>query len=110
MVETDNRPIEGVVETISSSCWYVSTRVQGVSMDLLVDCGSTYTVLDLDTYEDIPVDIRPPLEPVNLILRNANGEILKVHGQTRIELQICDLTYSVLAKVVSLGIIVLFLG
>ena len=38
---TVSRPT-GVVEVISTSCWYVRGALEGVVLDFLIDSGSTY--------------------------------------------------------------------
>ena len=95
--------MEGKVETISSTCWYVQGQVHGIPTDLLIDSGSTYTILDVGLYETIPKDKRPALEHVDLILRSANGQQLHVHGQATIQLEIGNEVFESLVKVVSLG-------
>ena len=89
MSETEEGPIEeGVVEVISSTCWYVPGEINTVDTDFLIDTGSTYTIMDYELYKSIPIEKRPDLNPVRLILRSANREILQVHGQTHMSVTI----------------------
>ena len=55
LLMTKGRPIEGVVELISSSCWNIhgEFEVDGIDTEFLVDTGSTYTILDMGFYKDI---------------------------------------------------------
>ena len=96
-------PLEGIVEIISSSCWYVEGSVMGVKTEFLVETGSTYTIVDSLFYESIPKSKQPPLEKVNLILKSANGEVMNVLGQTCMELEVQGQCLNVPLKVVSLG-------
>ena len=75
----------------------------GVKTEFLVDTGSTYTIVDSSFYDSIPESKRPLLEKVNLILKNANGEVMNVLGQTCMELEVQGQCLNVPVKVVSLG-------
>jgi hypothetical protein len=70
---------------------------------LLVDSGSTYTIVDIGLYNDLPEAIKPTLEDINLVLRSANGQTLEVHGQSNMPIEIGENTYYMPVKVVSLG-------
>ena len=83
---------------ISATCWYVPGNVQGVSTDLLIDSGSTYTIVDKGLFENIPENSRPPLEKINLVLRSANGETLEVCGQTTMKIEIRLNTFDYLSS------------
>ena len=100
---TDNEPYETKVEVISSTCWYLQGEIGHMDIDFLIDSGSTYTIIDNDIFESIPVEIRPQLEETNLRLRSANGELLKVHGKTVLNLHIGNKVFNSPVKVVSLG-------
>ena len=101
--EKIERPLEGVVEVISSTGWYVPGKLQGVPTDFLIDSGSTYTIIDEELYEGLPENVKTPLEPLEMVLRSANGEILKVLGQTNMQLEIGNQTFQYPVKVVALG-------
>ena len=75
----------------------------GVKTEFLVDTGSTYTIVDSLFYDSIPESKWLPLEKVNLILKNANGEVMNVLGQTCMELEVQGQCLNVPVKVVSLG-------
>ena len=51
----------------------------------------------------IPEKERPTLKNINLKLRSANGEILKVHGETIVDIMIGNQKFKFPVKVVSLG-------
>ncbi len=88
---------------ISATCWYLPGKIGEMDVDFLVDSGSTYTIVDIGLFQSIPQACRPELEFTDLRLRSANGEILKVHGKTVMNLQIGGKTFEVPVKVVSLG-------
>ena len=69
------------MEVISSICYYVPGKLQGLNTDFLIDSGSTYTVVNVDLYKMIPKSQRPELKKCNLILCSANGEMLQIHGK-----------------------------
>ena len=75
----------------------------GGQTEFLVDTGSTYTIVDSLFYDSIPESKRPPLEKVNLILKNANDEVMNVLGQTCMELEVQGQCLNVPVNVVSLG-------
>ena len=88
---------------INLSCWYVDGSVMGIQTEFLVDTGSTYTIVDYIFYENIPENMKPPLEQINLILKNASGEVMDVLGQTNMDLEVKGQVFNVPVKVVSLG-------
>lgn len=88
---------------ISSTCWYVPGKIQGLQTDFLIDSGSTYTIVDIDLFKMIPAAVRPQLETSNLVLRSASGEMLKIHGETTLTLEIGSKLFDHPVKVVSLG-------
>ena len=97
------RPSEGVVELISSSCWHIHGEVEGIDTEFLVDTGSTYTILDIGFYKDMESQNSKPLEEVNLSLRSASGNLLKVYGQTVVNITMGNRSFETLVKVVDLG-------
>ena len=79
-------------------------------VELLVDSGSTYTLLDKTIYDQIKPQNKPPLKPSSLSLTAANGEKLKVYGETVFDFDIDDFSYQCPIKVVSLGNLNAILG
>ena len=102
-IENVDGPIDGFVEVLSSSCWHVQGTIEKLHADFLVDTGSTYTVIDKDFYELIPEFERPPLQPIKLKLKSANGEMLRVYGQADLNLGIGNHCFKYPVKVVALG-------
>ncbi len=94
---------EGVIEVISSTCWYVSGELGGMKTELLVDSGSSYTVIDYNLFRQIPERQRPTLHKVNLVLRSATGEKLKIFGQINVDIKLGDKKFATPVKVVALG-------
>ena len=50
----------------------------GNETEFLVDTGSTYAIVDSLFYDSL--NDKPSLEKINLILKNANGEVMNVCG------------------------------
>ena len=94
---------EGVIELISSTCWYIPGKMSDVKTQLLVDSGSTYTIMDHDLFQAISEDKRPKLEKISLVLRSATGEKLMVHGQAKMEIVLGNQNFQFPVKIVSLG-------
>ena len=57
----------------------------GNETEFLVDTGSTYTIVDSLFYDSL--NDKPSLEN-NLILENANGEVINVCGQTNLDFEV----------------------
>lgn len=94
---------DGVVEVISSTCWYLPGVMNGVKTDLLVDSGSTYTIMDYDLYMSIPEAERPELQKIQLVLRSATGDKLQIHGHVAMHITLGEHTYKSMVKIVTLG-------
>ena len=97
-----NENEEARVEIISSACWYLPGKIKQIERELLLDFGSTYTILDIDLYNMTSEKERPALKNINLKLRSANGEILKGHGETIVDIMIGNQKLKFSVKVVSL--------
>jgi hypothetical protein len=95
--------LEGKIETINSSCWYTNASINGINTDILIDTGSTYTIVDIDFYNSIEMSKRLELRKININLRNANGQTLHVHGETELQIEIGKEIFNFPVKVVSLG-------
>jgi hypothetical protein len=59
--------------------------------------------MDEGLYNMIPEENRNPLENIDLLLRSANGEVLKVLGQTQVKIEIGNQLFDYAVKVVALG-------
>ena len=98
-----SRSIEGVVEVISSSCWFVRGSFEGIDSELLVDSGSTYTIVDVELFRSFPRSVQSRLVDCNVLLRSANGELLQVFGEVILGLELDGKVYDMSVKVVALG-------
>ena len=74
-----------------------------MNTDFLVDSGSTYTIIDYELYKALPKQNVSKLEELDLILKSANGESLKVHGQVSLKLTVGTKECIFPVKVVALG-------
>ena len=98
-----SRSNEGVVEVISASCWFVKGSFEGVDSDLLVDSGSTYTIVDIELFRTFPESVQSKLVNCNVSLRSASGELLRVFGEVSLGLELDGKVYEMCVKVVALG-------
>lgn len=67
---------------------YVMLSLYGVSINCLVDTGSTMTVLKKQYYDSLPEDQRPPLRACHGRLRMADGSEVSVIGEVDISASI----------------------
>jgi hypothetical protein len=51
---------------------------------MLVDTGSSETILKKDLYENLPSNKRPELRPVNISLTMATGDTFPFHGKATV--------------------------
>jgi hypothetical protein len=93
----------GVVSAIHTTCWYLPAQLDSLSLDMLMDSGSTYTILDHALFMTIPQEARPKMRTVSLILKGASGELLSVHGEVTMNLHLGAQSFPVDMKVVTLG-------
>ena len=73
----------------------------GNETEFLVDTGSTYSIMDSLFYDSL--NDKPSLEKINLILKNANGEVMNVCGQTNLDFEVQGHKFRMPVKVVSLS-------
>ena len=88
---------------VHSSCWYLPVAIGGVETEILIDSGSTYNIIDYQLYQKIVQSNTIPLNESNIVLKSANGQILKVHGEIVIDMEISNEIFQCDVKVVSLG-------
>ncbi len=93
----------GVISAIHTTCWYLPAQLDSLKLDLLMDSGSTYTILDHALFMSLPQETRPNLRPVSLILRVASGDVIPVHGEVTMNLVLDAQSFPVDLKIVSLG-------
>ena len=68
--------------------------------EFLVDTGSTYTLVDSLFYDSL--NDKPSLEKINLILKNANGNVINVPGQTNLDFEVQGHKFRMPVKVLPL--------
>ena len=68
--------------------WCVECRVLGRAIEFLIDTGASPNILSSDIYYGIPTDQRPELHPSDKILKVANGEHMRLCGETMLTLAI----------------------
>ena len=67
---------------------WVPIYIHGIEMSLLLDTGTSHSILTLEAYMRIPESRRPRLDPPNVILKQATGSRVKVWGRTTVELRV----------------------
>ena len=84
--------IQGVskVEAKVIQDYHVPVQVQGEELLMLVDTGSSNTILTYEQYQQIPGDRRPKLRPVNMQLIQADGGSVEVYGEADVEVKLGD--------------------
>jgi hypothetical protein len=81
-----------LVAMVANACWHVQAQVLGCPVKMLVDTGSTYTLLSREVYEGLPAEKRPALCSSRRCLRSANGGLVRVQGE--VVLPLCIQTQS----------------
>ena len=99
---TVSRPT-GVVEVISASCWYVRGALEGVVSDFLVNSGSTYTIVDMESFQGLPDCVKSRLVECDVSIRSASGELLKVFGEITLSLELGSKVFETCVKFLALG-------
>ena len=69
---------------------YVSGKIQGLNLSLLVDSGSSATIINPSVYQKIPITSRPRLETASTSMTTASGDKLKCEGKGKFTLEIDD--------------------
>ena len=67
---------------------YISGRVRGVDLSLLVDSGSSATIIKPSVYQKIPITSRPILETTSISMTTASGDKLECEGKGKFTLEI----------------------
>ncbi|XP_033761565.1 uncharacterized protein LOC117343329 [Pecten maximus] len=68
---------------VSAACdagIYIQTTIKGIEVKLLVDTGSTVTIVSRDVFDRIREDDRPSMENMDKLIKTANGSRLEVVG------------------------------
>ena len=65
---------------------------------MLVDSGSTYTIVDIDLFHSFPESVRSKLVDCSVSLRSASGELLQVFGEVPLHLQLDGKIYEMCVK------------
>ena len=86
---------------------YAPVQIEGEEMLLLVDTGSSNTLLTYGQYLQIPRERRSELEPVGLELNQADGAGVRIRGCADVEFKIggCNLRVPVIVSDVKCGIL-----
>lgn len=103
-VEVDSeRPVIYVRTAWSGQCWFLVGDVSGSSLEWLVDTGASPNVLDRSRYLSMPDSKRPPLQPVHVSLRAADGGPLQIYGKCALEVVFAGQPFQIPVIVADLG-------
>ena len=79
----------------------------GVSSDLsiefLLDAGAVPSILDINVYEALAMDVKRPLRRTRIMLIGAFENALKVFGETMLKFEIGDIEFEISMIVVDLA-------
>ena len=101
--ESVNENVDGEITVLSNTCYYLKGQCENVKTDFLLDCGSTFTIVDYELYMNIPQKYRSDLEPCDIKLKSANGSLMKIHGESKMKLKIGSHYFEKNVKIVDLG-------
>lgn len=95
------RPSFVRLSAVSKSCWFASVEIGGVSTNMLVDTGSSVSLLSKEIYETL--SFRPILTEVADTLTTADGEPLCVYGKSIFPLRINEIYFDHPIVIADLG-------
>ena len=90
--------------------YLVNGKVQGMTVDLLIDSGSDLTLIDVETFNSIPESARPWLQETQVRLSTASGPAMSTRGEALFRLQIGDSEWDQCFVVAQLGATKAILG
>lgn len=95
------RPSFVRLSAVSKSCWFASVEIGGVSTNMLVDTGSSVSLLSKEIYETL--SFRPILTEIADTLTTADGEPLCVYGKSIFPLRINEIYFDHPIVIADLG-------
>lgn len=76
--------------------WKVDAVLNGMQMLFIVDCGSSATIIDTGTYDDLPMEKQPELRRTEHSgLLAADGEYIHIYGEACFCLELGGLTKNI---------------
>lgn len=78
---------------------YTMSTIQGIEVKLLIDNGSSATLLSNRIYSNMDPEVRPPLQKINNTMQGANGQEITVCGQIKTQLYLGNSSFDVNAIV-----------
>lgn len=72
---------------------FVEGTVSGLTIDFLIDSGSSATLLSHELYKTLPAEGRAPLHPVRVELKSVNGDTLRCYGKTEVDIALGSSTF-----------------
>ena len=97
IIEIPVRPIEDMSVRINNKAaphkgMYIltnfGTKTKSMPIEILIDCGSTMSLLDKTLYDQLPADFKPMLRPSEHKLKFADGSVQQCAGIVTIPLKL----------------------
>ena len=89
--------------TASKECWYVHSEVTGQNIKWLIDTGASPNVLNWETFRELSESQGIQMEDSDAHLKAADGNDLKVHGETKLQVQLGEDVFLIPVVVAELG-------
>jgi hypothetical protein len=86
---------------IAHGCWFATVGIGNENVEMLVDTGSSVSLISMETYERLRP--QPRLQPVGSALRTAGGEAMTLYGKIELELGLREQIYGQEIVVAALG-------
>ena len=84
----------GQVNDYWDNGFYTACKVNEMSINLLIDSGSTSSLISNRVFKQIKPDQRPSVEELHHSVSDVNGSSMKVYGKTIVKLKVGKLTYN----------------
>ena len=79
--------VGSAVPSSSDSTWYLSTHIDGVSVQFLVDSVANPNLLSVEVFQELSDEVRAQLEPVQTKLLAANDRQIETFGQVTLQFE-----------------------
>jgi len=84
VAEVINKGPKISINAVTQGCLFVNASICDKATKYLIDSGSSVTIVTKKIFECIPLDERPTLQSVNMMLVTASGDKLKVIGKAEL--------------------------
>ena len=102
LYENENE-YENVKTVETGGCWYLRGKIGKSPVLLLIDSGASVSLIDEAVYNALDDSVKSPLSPTNKLLRNANGQVMAVKGESVVKVKFDEDVHSIPLIVAPLG-------